>query len=366
MYRESKQSSQARPLALKARQGERDVEREIVNIEHVHDASVWTSEGIGGKAGLVHPIREEHAAALAELLEHSRERRLESLSRADFDHPVINELMAGVRGALFEGRGAAILSAVDLSRFSISEFSRICWGLGTHLGVAAPQSYRRDRLGYVQKEQNNPTARGYLMDVELRSHTDFHEVLCLACVRRAASGGGSGLVSAMAVHNALLESRPDLMPVLYEGYYGEWAGEQAISSEKMPVFCRVDDRVSCYYHPLAFLNAAKARGEPLPEALAEAMKHFSAVADGAQLRANFMLEPGEIVFWHNFLVLHSRRAFQNAGSDQRLLLRLWLNIAQGRRMHPTFTARARAMDHEHEKGRPAIDYTKYGPFKPRG
>lgn len=84
------------------------------------------------------------------------------------------------------------------ARFRYTGRSSICWGLGTHLGDAAPQSYRRDRLGYVQRENDNPTRRGYLMDVDLRSHTDFHEVLCLACVRRSVSGGESGLASSQA------------------------------------------------------------------------------------------------------------------------------------------------------------------------
>lgn len=335
-----------------------------MDIQRVEDPAVWTSAAIGGKSGLIHAVSTTQLEGLATVLERCRNLALERITRNDFDHPAVNELMAPVRHALLEGRGAAIISGVDLGRFSTEEFSRICWGLGTHLGVAAPQSYRRDRLGYVQKEEENPTARGYLMDVELRSHTDFHEVLCLACVRRAASGGESGLASALAVHNAILDTRPELLPALYEGFYSEWAGAQPISSQKMPIFCRVNDKVSCYYHPLALINASKALGIPLPEPLAEGMKVFSAAADGPQLQAQFMLEPGEILFWHNFLLLHSRRAFQDSASQKRLLLRLWLNVPHGRPMHPTFIGRARAMDLEHENGRPAIDYTKYGPFRP--
>jgi hypothetical protein len=202
------------------------------------------------------------------------------------------------------------------------------------------------------------------MDVELRSHTDFHEILCLACVRRAASGGESGLASSLAVHNALLETRPDLMPALYEGFRQEWAGEQPVSAGNIPIFCRVGDKVSCYYHPLALLNAAKALGVALPAQLAEGLEVFRTLADGAELKTQFMLEPGEILFWHNFLLLHSRQAFQDAPGAKRLLLRLWLNVPHGRPMHPAYTGRAHAMDHEHASGRPAIDYTKHGLFGP--
>jgi Taurine catabolism dioxygenase TauD, TfdA family len=335
-----------------------------VELRAVVDPSVWTSAAIGGKSGLVRRIGHAHLEALAELLERCGGIPLERITRGDFDHPAVNELMAGVRRDLFQGRGAAVLSGINLDRFAGEDFERICWGLGTYLGVAAPQSYRGDRLGYVQKEESNPTARGYLMDVELRSHTDFHEILSLACVRRAPSGGESGLVSSLAVHNAILESRPELLGALYEGFYQEWAGAQVVSEERIPIFSRVGEQVSCYYHPLAIVNAAKALGVALPAELAEAMQVFREVADGPALRADFMLEPGEIVFWHNFLVLHSRKAFQDSAGHKRLLLRLWINVPRGRAMHPAFTGRAHAMDFEHERGRPAIDYTKYGTFNP--
>ena len=333
-------------------------------IRLIEDPAVWTSVSLGGKAGLVHRLREEHLEALRALTDRTRDRPIEAIGRESFAHPALDALMSEVRGELMSGRGAAILCGLDLARFTQDDFKRICWGLGTHLGVAAPQSYRRDRLGFVQKEESNPTGRGYLMDVELRSHTDFHEILCLACVRRSASGGESGLASSLAVHNAILEARPELLPPLYEGFYQEWAGAQRVSAEKIPIFARVGEQVSCYYHPLALLNAAKELAVSLPAPLEEAMQVFRAHADGPALRLDFMLEPGEIMFWHNFLVLHSRRAFRDSATQRRLLLRLWLNVPQGRPMHPAFTGRARAMDHEHQRGRPAIDYTKHGTFNP--
>jgi len=335
-----------------------------VDLRPVEDRAVWTSRTVGGKEGFVHRLGTRHLEALCDVLERTRDIPLERIRREDFEHPAVADLMAEIRRELMAGRGAAILSGIDLARFGEEQFRRICWGFGTFLGTAAPQSYRRDRLGFVQKEEVNPTGRGYLMDVELRSHTDFHEVLCLACVRRAAHGGESGLASSLAVHNAILESRPELLPALYEGFYQEWAGAQRVSAEKIPIFCRVEDKTSCYYHPLALLNAAKELGVALPAPLGEAMQDFSSAADSAELKTEFMLEPGEIMFWHNFLVLHSRRAFQDAPGERRLLLRLWLNVPDGRPMHPAFTGRARAMDFEHENGRPAIDYTKHGTFRP--
>ena len=327
---------------------------------HIDHPAAWTSASIGGKEGLMHRAGPEHREALNELLSRVRHLPPDGITRLEFDHPVINDLMAAVRDAVMNGHGAVILSGLDFARYSLEDFSRIYWGLGTHLGSAAPQSYRRDRLGHVQKEEDNPTGRGYLMDIELRSHTDFHEVLSLAGVRHAATGGRSGLVSSLAIHNAIRALRPDLLAALYEGFYQEWNNVKGASSQKVPIFCNIDGKVSCYYHPPALMNAAKVLGTSLPPELTEAMSFFSSQAERTDLRVDFMLEPGEMMFWHNFLVLHSRTAFKDSPERRRLLLRLWLNVPNGRAMDPLFNGRAQAMDRQHESGQSAIDYVKTG------
>lgn len=328
-----------------------------MQLSRIDHPSAWTSAEIGGKEGLMHRMGPEHVDALFALVERTRDKAPHEVTREEFSHPLIDALMKGVRYAIMEGAGAIILSGLDMERTSLDEYQRIYWGLGTHLGVGAVQSYRGDRIGYVQKEKDNPTGRGYLMDVELRSHTDFHEILSLASYRKSASGGESGIVSSLAIHNAILETRPELLGPLYEGFHHASTGE-AVSNDKVPIFCRVDGKVSCYYHNLFMVNAAKQMGVSIPEDLKEALDYFNAQAARPDIRADFMLEPGEMIFWHNFTALHSRAAFDDTEDQKRLLLRLWLNVASGRPMAPSFTARARYMDEMHESGRAAIDYAK--------
>lgn len=328
--------------------------------QRIEHPAAWTSAEIGGKEGLMHRMGPEHVEALWGLVERTRHLAPDAVTRADFDHPLVNELMEGIRFEIMSGKGAVILSGLDMGRTTLEDYSRIYWGLGTHLGVGAVQSYRKDRIGHVQKEEDNPTGRGYLMDVELRSHTDFHEILSLASFRKSAEGGYSGAVSSLAIHNILLEESPQHLKALYEGFFHELAGTQQVTEDKVPVFCNVGGVVSCYYHGLFQIAAAKTLGVPLPDELVEAQKAFSAVAARPEVRADFMLEPGEMLFWHNFVVLHSRTAFHDTPEQKRLLLRLWLNVPDGRDMHPTFNDRARAMDRIHDAGETAIHYTKAG------
>ncbi len=70
-----------------------------------------------------------------------------------------------------------------------------------------------------------------------------------------------------------------------------------------------------------------------------------------EVRADFTLEPGEIAFWHNFTVMHSRTAFQDSDEKRRLLLRLWLHVEDGARpMAEEIRERARIIDRDHTSG----------------
>jgi len=251
------------------------------------------------------------------------------------------------------------MAGLDISGRSVEDYGRAYWGLGTHLGQGVAQSYRGDKIGKVQFEKENPTGRGYLMDVELRSHTDFHEILSLASYSKSAEGGESGLLSSLAIHNVMLEECPHHLKALYEGYYIAIGGGNAMFNQKTPVFSNVEGVVSAFNQGLFFQFAAKARGEEVPAELTEALKALNDIAKRPGLRADFMLEPGEMVFFHNFTVMHSRTAFHDSETQKRLLLRLWLNVEYGRAMHPTYHAMGRRMDDQHAKGFAGVVYPQF-------
>jgi len=326
--------------------------------------SAWTSAELGGKEGLTHRMGPEHAAALRALAERTRHLAPDAISPADVDDPLIADLMQAVRFEIMSGKGAVVLAGLDMAGLSEEDYGRIYFGLGLHLGEAAIQSPKKDKIGRVEKVEDNPDKRGYQLDVELRSHTDFHEILSLACYRKAASGGESGAVSSLAIHNIMLDEAPEKLATLYEGWWHGYAEKEHLTAEKVPIFCDVEGKVSCYYHGLSFLAAARVRGEELPQVLRDAMACFSAIAQRPEVRADFMLEPGEMLFWHNFMILHSRQAFTDDAANKRLLLRLWLHVPGGRPMHPEFVARARLMDEIHERGVTALQYRPF--MSPQG
>jgi len=320
--------------------------------------SAWTSAAIGGKEGLIHRLSDAQLEAIYALAIRIADKPLVEITRADVDDPELVTLMTSVRFDIQRGKAATVLSGVEIGGMSEAVFHRVFWALGTHLGEGAVQSARRDLVGRVEKLEDNPAGRGYQSDIELGSHCDFHEILALASYRAADEGGLSGLVSSLAVHDIMQAEHPDLLAALYRGFRHQCASPEDLSDENIPVFCDVEGKISCFYHGLFMMNAAKTLGTPLPADLIEAQRVFNEIALRPDVKASFLLEPGEMVFWHNFVCLHSRTSFKDRSEHRRLLFRLWLHAQPGesRAMHPAFVGRARQMDAVHQQGKPALVY----------
>jgi hypothetical protein len=230
-----------------------------------------------------------------------------------------------------------LITGLSPDRYTAEQLERIYWGFGTHWGKAAVQSISGDRLGRVRSRPSS--SHTYQTDAELVFHTDPHEIIGLMCVEKAACGGESELVSAIAIHDRLAATRPDLLPALYRGFpyaFKYTARQGHVTSYDVPVFSTVDGRVSCVYVRGSIKNAATALGRSIPSDLAEGLKAFNAIADDPDTKLTFILEPGEILMVNNFTILHSRRAFQDSADHRRYLLRLWLDVPNGRPVIPVY------------------------------
>jgi hypothetical protein len=316
--------------------------------------NAWTNRGIGGKAGLTYQLTRAQLAAFDELLAQTRHLKPRQVTRADFRHHEIDALTAWLSETIRHGRGVVLLSGLSRETHSEEDMERIYWGIGTHLGDAATQSALGDRLGHVRHVKDDPVARGYRGNQELTPHTDSHGVVGLMCLQRAESGGLSRMVSALAIHNEILNTRPELLEPLYEGYY--YAVSEAafsarpVTAGKIPVFCCVDGLVSCNYVRYFMERAAELRGETLPAKLTAALDYFDTLAKRDDIGVEFMLEPGEMLLWHNFQMLHARESYQDSPAHTRHLLRLWLQVANDRPVADAFRQRAEIYERVYREG----------------
>jgi hypothetical protein len=314
--------------------------------------SAWTGAELGGPARVKQALTIEAPAAaltgMQELATRLSGRDFPAITRADADHPAVNALMARVRQEVMDGRGVALIRGPDPERMDPDDYQRLYWALGTHLGNGVIQSQFGDWVARVERNPDLPW-RGTTTDMELGAHTDFHEVMSLASISLPDNGGVSGFVSSLAVHDEIFRTRPELLEPLYEGWWNVSPLDRIVSRRKVPIFCCVDGKVSCFNNRVFHLPPGEA-SEPYPPALTEALAYMNQIAARPEIRADFVMEPGDKAFWHNFQVMHSRTSFNDTPAHRRLLLRLWLNVPNGRPMDEEIKERARLFDVDHVRG----------------
>lgn len=319
----------------------------------ITEPAAWTARSIGGKAGLTRALTRDELDAFRMALDRTRHLAPQQPTRADFDLPPITALASWLDETIRRGRGAVLLTGLTRETHTEEEMERIYWGIGVCLGEPAVQSMLGDRLGHVRHVKDDPVARGYRSNEELNPHTDSYRMIGLMCLQRAETGGLSRIVSSLAIHNEILATRPDLLEPLYEGYHYAIAearfSDQPVTPMRIPVFSCIDGMVSCGYVRPYMHEAAKLRGERLPPALLEALDYFDMLSEREDMRIAFMLQPGEMLLWHNFLMLHARGAYQDSPAHTRHLLRLWLKIENDRPIADAILERARVYERVHRE-----------------
>jgi hypothetical protein len=230
------------------------------------------------------------------------------------------------------------VQGITRERYTEAEFGKIFWSMGTLMGSAAMQNAGGDRIAHVTQDKNHPTERGYRGSGELSPHTDAYAILGLMCVQRAESGGFSHASSALAIHNEILHTRPELLEPLYRGtrYASMDARGTPVppTAVDIPLFSNVDGQLSCFFSRQNSSEAVRQLGRPMDPAFSQACDHFERLSRDERFRIEFMLDPGEIMWVNNYVLVHARTEFTDSEAHKRDLLRLWLNNAPMRAVIP--------------------------------
>ena len=277
------------------------------------------------------------------------------LRREDFPLPRLGPALAEVARQLEDGRGLVLLRRIPVERYSEDELRILYWGLGLHLGTPRFQNGAGELIGDVRDENRlygavrevNPmkageprTSRNKARSAgPLRFHTDRVDVVTLLCVRPAARGGLSQVVSAAAVYNTILERRPDLHALLCAPYHhvreGERGGKQQCYA--MPVFGLRDGKLTSQYSRTFVENAQGLPGvPPLTTAQSAALDLWAEVC--AELCYAMEMRAGDVQLLNNHLVYHARSTYEDdpAPGKDRFLMRLWLSMPNSRRLPEGF------------------------------
>lgn len=277
--------------------------------------------------------------------------------REDFPLLAASAMLGESLDELEHGRGFVLLRGLPMARYSSTKAQNIFWGLGLHMGHAVAQNADGHLLGHVRDlgyDLKNPNVRNYQTAEELTFHNDSCDVLGLMCLRQAKAGGHSAIASAIAVHNAILERRPDLLYELYQPLAIDRRGEPGWPDEgdepyfSLPVFSYLQGLVSARYTVRSYyFEAQRFPGvAALTQKQIEALDMLAATALEPEFHIRYDLDPGDIQFVNNYCVFHSRTDFEDYPEPERKrhLLRLWLAVPNSRPLHPVFRKRWRSVE----------------------
>lgn len=298
----------------------------------------WTRATVEADPGVTAVLPAEAIEDLDAALAHLRAARLaiDTVGPGDFAFPRLGPwLRRYVRVPLAEGRGFGMIRGFPIGRCSDEEAGMLFWGMGTHMGLPVSQNAHGHRLGHVFDQgldYETLNVRGYQTSHRLNYHTDSSDLVGLMCLRKAKSGGLSSVSCAHSVFNTLLAECPQHLQILFRGFEydrrGEAAPFQAEISAPRPVFSVREGALSVGYVRQPIKTARIKTGVPFTEAERAALDAFDEAAARPENTYAAMLEPGDIQFCNNHLVLHSRTAYEDwpEPGRERHMLRLWLKV----------------------------------------
>ncbi|MEU6273112.1 TauD/TfdA family dioxygenase [Streptomyces populi] len=270
-----------------------------------------------------------------------RDRTLLRLTAADFPLPCLAADLARLSGVLERGRGFAIVRGIPVERLGETAASTVFWGIGRHLGHPVPQNADGLVLGHVRdtgRGLDDPAARGYQAREALPFHTDPTDLLAVLPLTAPRTGDRVSLVSSAAIHNAVLDLRPDLAGRLYRTYHFDRRDEHAPGEPpctSAPLISRPDGLAgapSMRYNRCCLESAQRFPEVPRLEAAdRELFDLIDSVAASPEYRLDLDLRVGDLLLINTHRVMHARSAFEDhrPPGPGRHLLRLWLASPRG-------------------------------------
>jgi len=307
----------------------------------------WTHEDLQPETKVLVTVDTESVALLRENLPAGDTSNFNSPDADQLDSgtaAVVAKISRAIWSRLHEGPGLVILSGGGLDELADNQLKQLILGISMTLGNPMIQNPAGDLVVSVRDEaRRDPQARGYRTRDHLPMHTDAADVTGLMCLHQGAVGGNNFFVSAEAVHDALCDEEPDLVPEFYHRW--EWDRRGLEPPGEPPVlvssiFSYYRGYLSCRYAPKLLRDGPARAGHSLTPVRVRALDCFDEIATRPALRFSWCLSRGESVWLNNYAVLHAREAFVNGGqpTSERHLLRTWVWIRGGRPLAPVFAS----------------------------
>lgn len=299
----------------------------------------WTAEDARTDTSWIQRLSADEVAGFDAALAHAKAANKPWLAMTREDFP-LNATAAGALAramATTQGRwGLCLLKGFPVDRWSEEDAKLAYWGMGLHMGVARTQNPASQHMndvrdiGAVYKGKNG---RGYNTNASLDFHMDSADVVALLCRRTAKSGGESIVTSTIAVADELGRRRPDLLAVLKQPFYHHYQGAQDPVQPPYYALPIVGDGTAPFTMRVNRKNIVAAQRD-FPEVPRVTDRQWEALDLLEELMADprwcyrMHLDQGDMQLVNNYVIVHSRTAFEDfeEADRKRHLLRLWLAV----------------------------------------
>ena len=305
--------------------------------DRITDASAWQPQDLCHGQTWNICLTNEQVDDLLSGLNQVKDLHIAEINRANFPLPACQDVIKQIADEMRIGRGFSLLHNFPVNGIKNEDIARMYWGFCTYLGTGVTMG-AKEYGGLVQDITEGYNAGGASrvgQPTVVPFHNDSADTAMLLCVQQAIDSPKSQFVSSSTIHNVLRERAPDKLYRLYDGFPYDQLGLQYKTeppiTDPVPVFSQVDGLVSSQYNRSRITKAADRSGglsredESLFDLLDETAQEFS---------FSYEFQPGDIQFANNYVVWHGREAHKPATGehDARLLMRIWLNIDNFRRL----------------------------------
>lgn len=263
---------------------------------------------------------------------------LETVEQEDFRVPAFARDVGQLRERLDNGRGFLVIGGLDAMTLIEAEAEVTAWGLCNYLGRPIRQGIDHDRRLFTVADKGaantDPTRIG-ASPGRSRKHTDNGcleprppDYLGLFCVRSAAVGGDSTIISARTIYETIAAERPDILPHLFKSYHFRAPQAHVWPSlgptVQKPILDMASGELRIHYARVMIEPGMEMAGTPLSPTELAALDYLDEVAERPELNFRHVLRPGQLLVMNNRVLLHGREAFPPGTSGGRTLKRLWM------------------------------------------
>ncbi|KAM0188243.1 hypothetical protein ACHAPA_007677 [Fusarium lateritium] len=254
-----------------------------------------------------------------------------TLSPEVFPLPSLEARLHEFAKALHQGYGFFTIRGLKPNSFSSNDNIIIHVGIASYIGDmrALQQNYsntQAEALLHVcdVKQYNDNIQEDVFLapgneSVAVGFHSDNGDNVSLYCWSTAEEGGDLYLSSAWKVYNELALKSPDVLRMFAQPW--QWqdsrTGEEKLRSHMAPIIYLVNNKLVINYQKRPLRGSKQEtrdhRLDPLSQEQEAALAMFDRVA--AENAICLEQEPGDMHFFNNLALLHSRSAFRD-GTDQ--------------------------------------------------